>query len=49
MRVPGVGTDEVRIAYVLNQDDLKEAMQCLEAGLNAYPGRTKKLEASATS
>ena len=36
---PGLGVDEVRIAYVLNNDDLKSAMQCLAAGLNCYPGR----------
>lgn len=44
---PGLGVDEVRIAYVLNQADLQAAMQCLGAGLNAYPGRTKRLKASA--
>ena len=37
---PGLGSDEVRIAYVLNCDDLTAAMECLEAGLAAYPGRT---------
>ena len=36
---PGLGTDEVRIAYVLNRDDLSKAMACLEAALLAYPGR----------
>ncbi len=35
----GLGRDEVRIAYVLNIDALKEAMQCLAAGLAAYPDR----------
>ncbi|MCB0845099.1 MAG: pyridoxal phosphate-dependent aminotransferase [Bacteroidetes bacterium] len=38
---PGKGKDEVRIAYVLNQDDLLAAMECLEEGLKVYPGRTK--------
>lgn len=37
---PGHGRDEVRIAYVLNQDDLRQAMYCLQAGLAAYPQRT---------
>jgi len=37
---PGLGRDEVRIAYVLNQDRLGEAMTCLEAALHVYPGRT---------
>lgn len=34
-----VGKDEVRLAYVLNNDDLKKALVCLEKGLEAYPGR----------
>jgi len=42
---PGHGQDEVRIAYVLNQTDLRQAMLCLQAGLAAYPGR--KVEQSA--
>lgn len=37
---PGRGSDEVRIAYVLNCEDLTAAMECLEAGLAAYPGST---------
>lgn len=36
----GAGKNEVRLAYVLNQDDLKEALACLKAGLEIYPGRT---------
>ncbi|WP_160068247.1 pyridoxal phosphate-dependent aminotransferase [Sphingobacterium bovisgrunnientis] len=36
----GVGTDQVRLAYVLNQDDLKKALVCLEKALEIYPGRT---------
>lgn len=36
---PGLGRDEVRIAYVLNCDDLSAAMKCLAAGLAAYPNR----------
>jgi len=34
-----LGTDEVRIAYVLNIPDLKRAMHCLEEALKVYPGR----------
>jgi aspartate aminotransferase len=37
---PGAGVNEVRLAYVLNLDDLKNAMECLDAALKAYPGRT---------
>jgi aspartate aminotransferase len=35
----GLGKQEVRIAYVLNLNDLKEAMDCLEQALSVYPGR----------
>ena len=37
---PGAGMDEVRISYVLNVEDLKKAMKCLEVALKEYPGRT---------
>ncbi len=37
---PGAGTNEVRLAYVLNKTDLKNAMICLEIALKAYPGKT---------
>jgi aspartate aminotransferase len=37
---PGLGKDEVRIAYVLKIDDLKNAIETLEEALNVYPGRT---------
>lgn len=36
----GAGIDEVRIAYVLKIDDLKNAIACLEAALKVYPGKT---------
>jgi len=36
---PGSGKDEVRIAYVLKIDDLKNAMMVLEEALKVYPGR----------
>jgi len=35
---PGLGKTEVRIAYVLNINDLKHALDCIEEGLKAYPG-----------
>ncbi len=38
---PGLGKDEVRLAYVLNVDDLAKAMEVLEHALKEYPGRTK--------
>ncbi len=37
---PGAGTNEVRLAYVLNQKDLLSALKCLEEALQQYPGRT---------
>jgi aspartate aminotransferase len=36
---PGLGRDEVRIAYVLEEKKLKRAMEVLAAALAAYPGR----------
>ena len=38
--VPELGKHQVRIAYVLNQESLKNAMSCLEEALKVYPGRT---------
>jgi len=35
----GSGKNEVRMAYVLNTDDLNNAMDCLEIALQQYPGR----------
>jgi aspartate aminotransferase len=37
---PGLGKDEVRIAYVLNIGDIKKAMHILAEALKTYPGRT---------
>lgn len=36
---PGKGLDEVRLAYVLNLDDINHAMDCLEAALKVYPNK----------
>jgi aspartate aminotransferase len=44
---PGLGKDEARIAYVLNIEDLKNAMETLEQALREYPGRTVEQTASA--
>lgn len=38
---PGFGKQEVRIAYVLKIEDLREAMKCLEEALKVYPGKTQ--------
>ena len=37
---PGAGRNEVRIAYVLNKDDLRRALVVLQKALESYPGRT---------
>ena len=37
---PGLGFNEVRIAYVLKKEDIDASMDCLEAALKVYPGRT---------
>ncbi|HPR30460.1 MAG TPA: pyridoxal phosphate-dependent aminotransferase [Prolixibacteraceae bacterium] len=36
---PGLGKNEVRIAYVLKKEDLAIALKILEEALNVYPGR----------
>src|SRR5204862_7714681 len=41
---PSLGSNEVRIAYVLNLDSLKRAMKCLEEALKVYPGRVVQKE-----
>ena len=35
-----VGKNEVRVAYVLNTEDLEHAVECLKVALRVYPGRT---------
>ena len=36
---PGLGNDQVRIAYVLNSEDLKRAVFLLGKALEEYPGK----------
>lgn len=38
---PGLGKNEVRIAYVLKREDLAKAVEVLREALKVYPGRTK--------
>lgn len=40
---PGLGRQEVRIAYVLKIEELKKAMIVLEQALKVYPGREIKI------
>lgn len=35
----GLGDQQIRVAYVLNTEDLKGALKCLEVALQKYPGR----------
>lgn len=37
---PGAGKNQARIAYVLQTEDLTNAMECLALALQTYPGRT---------
>lgn len=37
---PGAGKNQVRIAYVLNKEDMAKALDCLRHALQQYPGRT---------
>ena len=39
---PGLGKDEVRLAYVLNTTDISHAMVCLKKALEVYPGKISK-------
>ena len=36
---PGLGLQEVRLAYVINVDAINAAMDCLEKALEEYPGK----------
>lgn len=36
---PGLGIDEVRIAYILNEQDLKKSMEILKIALEQYPNK----------
>lgn len=38
---PGMGHNEVRIAYVLEKDELRKALRTLAKALEAYPGRVQ--------
>jgi aspartate aminotransferase len=36
---PGLGANQIRLAYVLNKDDLKKAINIIREALKIYPGR----------
>ena len=36
-----LGRDEVRLAYVIKQEDILSAIKCIEEALKVYPGRIK--------
>lgn len=40
---PGLGVDEIRLAYVLNSDDLSKAARLLKEGLETYLKLNKKI------
>ena len=37
----GLGTNQIRLAYVLKEEDLRHALVCLEKALETCPGRVK--------
>lgn len=39
---PGLGRNEVRLAYVLNLESINAAMDCLEKALQEYPGSIRE-------
>jgi aspartate aminotransferase len=39
-KTPGLGTNEVRLAYVLSAESINLAMDCLQVALQQYPGTT---------
>lgn len=41
---PGMGKQEIRLAYVLKKPNLEKAMTCLSEALKTYPGRTNPEE-----
>jgi aspartate aminotransferase len=48
---PGLGKNQVRVAYVLNLESLKLAMECLTEGLKKYPGKivgSEKIESGSS-
>ena len=40
-KTPGVGVNHIRVAYVLEVPELEKALDVLEQGLAAYPGKVK--------
>jgi aspartate aminotransferase len=38
---PGLGKQEVRMAYVLEREEIEKAVACLRAALSTYPGTVK--------
>lgn len=43
---PETGRKQVRLAYVLEQDQLRLAVECLKEALSSYPGRSKRTQAA---
>jgi len=43
---PGLGRDEIRLAYILNESDLYKAATLLKEGLEQYVELTKNSQAS---
>ncbi|MEY3398927.1 MAG: hypothetical protein RL220_1521, partial [Bacteroidota bacterium] len=46
---PELGKKQVRLAYVLNKEALRNAIECLREALKVYPGRTINAESTAAA
>lgn len=39
LQYSGIGKNQVRMAYVINNENIDAAMDCLEEALKVYPGK----------
>ena len=40
-KTPHTGVNEIRMAYVINKDDIKRSMELLKKGIEAYNAKNK--------
>lgn len=40
-KTPNTGVNEIRMAYVINKDDIKRSMELLAKGIEAYNAKNK--------
>ena len=46
---PGAGANQVRLAYVLEIEALKNAVECLKVALTVYPGKLEVVSENSAS